>query len=221
MSKHLRNDLEKIEKHLLHLAGHVEQAVRRAMEALRERRVGLAQEVIAGDIEIDRREVELEEECLKVLALHQPVAHDLRFTAACLKIDNDLERIGDLAANIAKRAVSLAETSAMPIPSSIDGMVETVLEMLRDSMDCFVKGDVELARYVLARDDRVDGWNSETISGLVRSMSDGTTTIDQGLLLISVSKGLERIADHTTNIAEDVIYLVEGEIVRHQPVDES
>jgi phosphate transport system protein len=227
MSKHLERDLEGLERRMLFLAGEVEEAVRRSIRALLDRRIELAERVIDGDDEIDRREVELEEECLKVLALHNPVASDLRFIVACLKIENDLERIADLAANIAERSVSFSTRSVIPVPNRIREMVENCARMLRQSIESFVRGDAQLARRIceedtqLARriceeDTQIDRANRLIIQELIEAMHSDPTCIDQAVELISVSKNLERIGDHATNIAEDVVYLVEGDIIRHQ-----
>ncbi len=217
MSSHLKRDLEGLERRLLLLAAQVEEAVRRSITSLLDRRMELAEKVIDGDAEIDRREVELEEECLKALALHQPVASDLRFVTACLKINNDLERIGDLAANIAERTVSfLARSRGLPVPERFGPMMETTANMLRESIDAFVRGDARLARHVYREDDQVDQGNRASIAELLEAMHTDPTSIDPALELFSVSKTLERIADHATNIAEDVIYMVEGDIVRHR-----
>jgi phosphate transport system protein len=196
----------------------VEEAVRRSITALLERRVDLARKMIAGDEEIDRREVELEEDCLKVLALHQPVATDLRFVAACLKIDSDLERIGDLAANIGKRVVSLYASTdvSIEVAPTFHEIMETSARMLRESIDAFVRGDAAAARRVCEEDDIVDRGNRQIIAELLWRMHADPACIDQAVELVSISKALERIADHATNIAEDVVYLVEGEIVRHR-----
>lgn len=217
MSKHLKRDLERLEKRLLFLAGQVEESVRRSITALLERRVDLARKVIAGDAEIDRREVELEEECLKALALHQPVATDLRFVAACLKIDNDLERIGDLSVNIAERVISLYSSGTAPdVPPRFREIMETSARMLRTSIDAFIRGDARVAREVCGEDDTVDRANREIISDMLARMRADPGCVDQAVELVSISKALERIADHATNIAEDVVYLVEGDIIRHQ-----
>ena len=217
MPNHLKRDLENLERRLLVLAAQVEEAVRRSITSLLDRRLELAEKVIDGDKEIDRREVELEEECLKALALHQPVASDLRFVTACLKINNDLERIGDLAANNAERTVSyLSRASTIEVPHRFGDMAETAARMLRDSIDAFVRGDARLARHVYKEDDRVDQGNRTAIAELLEAMHTDPDRIDPALELFSVSKNLERIADHATNIAEDVIYMVEGDIVRHK-----
>lgn len=216
MSKHLRTDLESLERRILDLGARVEQAVRRSIVALASRRSDLALEVIAGDVEIDKEEVSIEEDCLKVLALHQPVASDLRFVAACFKITSDLERIGDLAVNISERAASLDRSEPMPAPAVLDAMTEATATMVRESLDAFVRSDVALAQRVMAEDDIVDGQNRTIIGEMVELMKSDSGCVDDALLFMSASKNLERIADHATNIAEDVVYMVEGEIVRHQ-----
>ncbi len=216
MTKHLRGDLERLEKRLLILGARVEDTVRKSIEALLERRADLAQPVIHGDPTIDGEEVEIEEECLKILALHQPVANDLRFVAACLKINSDLERIGDLAVNIAERAASLRRTQSIPGPSSLRPMMETTTRMLRECLDSFVKQSVVLARKVMAEDEKVDAFNRKNITEMVEVMKESSEKVEDGLHFLSASKNLERIADHATNIAEDVVYMVEGEIVRHK-----
>lgn len=216
MSKHLKNDLERLERRILSLGAKVEEAVRRSIAALQTRRTDLALEVMAGDPEIDQVEVEIEEECLKILALHQPVANDLRFTAACLKINNDLERIGDLAVNIAERSASLERDLPFSVPKGLQPMMERTAAMLRTALDAFVKGDVQLAMSVRQEDNVVDDANRQIIKQMVEHMKTASDQVDDALLILSASKNLERIADHATNIAEDVIYMVEGEIVRHQ-----
>jgi phosphate transport system protein len=216
MTKHLRTDLERLEKHLLLVGGLVEEAARKAIAALLERRRELAEEVIRGDDEVDRREVEIEEDCLKVLALHQPVATDLRFITACLKINNDLERVGDLAVNIAERAASLASSPPIQTPRELRPMMEAAMRMLRGSLDAFVREDPAVARATCHQDDEVDRYNRLIIAEVVSSMQREPATIDRAVQFVSISRNLERIADHATNIAEDVVYMVEGDIVRHR-----
>lgn len=216
MTKHLKNDLARLEQRLQSLSQKVEVAVKRSIVALRTCSTEVALEVIAGDQEIDEDEVEIEEECLKLLALHQPVANDLRFTAACLKINNDLERIGDLAVNIAERSASLDRVLPFEVPSELEPMSERTAGMLRMALDAFLEGDVELAMSVRREDNLVDEANRKIIGMMVEHMKTASDQVDDALLILSASKNLERIADHATNIAEDVIYMVEGEIVRHQ-----
>lgn len=220
MSKHLKNDLERLERRILGLGARVEEAVRRSIAALQTRRADLALEVMAGDPEIDAIEVEIEEECLKIFALHQPVANDLRFVAACLKIDNDLERIGDLAVNIAERSASLERELPFPVPEELQPMTEKTAGMLRSALDAFVRADVRLAHHVLAEDNEVDEMNRTIIRSMVGHMKSASDQVDDALLILSASKSLERIADHATNIAEDVVYMVDGEIIRHRDAPE-
>ena len=215
MSLHLQSDLERLQKQLLYLAAQVEDAVRKAVTALLERRQDIALDVIGGDNEIDRSEVELEEECLKVLALHQPVATDLRFVTACLKIDNDLERIGDLAVNIAERAAFLTTHKPFPVPHQLKAMMEESMRMVRESLDAFVQGDVAVARRICRDDEEVDRLHREIGREVLETMRSSPDSVEPGMQMYSVSKALERIADHATNIAEDVVYMVAGEIIRH------
>lgn len=215
MTQHLRSDLERLQRSLLYLAAQVEEAVRKAVTAMLERDQDMALEVIEGDRVIDRKEVELEEDCLKVLALHRPVANDLRFVTACLKIDNDLERIGDLASNIAKRAAYLTKLPPVEAPSRLREMMELAMEMLRRSLDAFVAADGDGARSVVAEDEGMNLLHSAIVGETVEAMEAGTTRVDPGLQIFLISKSLERIADHATNIAEDVVYMVEGDIIRH------
>ena len=215
MASHLQNDLLALEKALLFLGTQVENQVRLAVTALLERKEDLALEVIQGDLEIDRQEVELEEDCLKILALHQPVAHDLRFVTAVLKIDNDLERIGDLAVNISKRAAYLVKTPQFPVPTLMQEMMEESMRMVRESLDAFVHGNADAARSICRDDDIVDDYHKRVWQQVHQPMLGDPNLIEAGVQMYSVSKSLERIADHATNIAEDVVYMVEGEIIRH------
>jgi phosphate transport system protein len=215
MSQHLHHDLERLEKRLLYLAAQVEEAVRKAIIALLERKQDLALDVVSGDRLIDEREVEIEEECLKLLALHHPVATDLRFIAAVLKIDNDLERIGDLAVNIAKRAAFLTTAPPFPVPHQMKAMMEESVRMLRESLDAFVNGDTASAQRVCEADDEIDRFHREIAKEIVATMESDGRCVEPGMQIFSVSKALERIADHATNIAEDVVYMVNGSIIRH------
>lgn len=215
---HLHRQIEKLKKMLLAVGARVEEALHVSIEVVRNRDVDQANRVIEGDREIDLMEIDVEEECLHTLALHQPVATDLRFIVAMLKINNDLERIGDLATNIAERVVSLysAPTTTRPVTSAFREIMETSARMVRESIDAFVRGDSQAARRICKEDDIVDQANRRIISELLRRMHEDPGYIDQGVELVSISKSLERIADHATNIAEDVVYLVEGDIIRHR-----
>ena len=213
---HLQREIERLKKHLLSLCALVEDQVQLAIRALVDRDEGLAREVEQRDAEVDQREIEVEEDCLKTLALYQPVAMDLRLIVAALKIDNDLERIGDLAVNIAHKAAALAVEPAIEMPFDVDGMWNKTQAMLRDALNALVNTDVKLAQAVCARDDEVDRMKHETrikLEGIIREHPERTHVL---LRLMAVSRNLERIADCATNIAEDVVYMVEGRIVRHR-----
>jgi phosphate transport system protein len=215
MSIHLQKDIAILKKNLLSLSSLVESQVEKAVRAFLERDDELAREVIERDAEIDAREIEVEEECLKTLALHQPVAIDLRLTIAILKMNSDLERIGDLAVNIARKAASVIGEPPLETPFDIAGMGMKAQIMLRDSIDALINVDVELARRVRRRDDEVDDLKHR-IREEAEEMIRHRPELVRGLLrLLAVSRNLERIADGATNIAEDVIYLSQGEIPRH------
>ncbi|HEV3117219.1 MAG TPA: phosphate signaling complex protein PhoU [Gemmataceae bacterium] len=217
MSKHLERDLDDLQRDILTQAGSVEEAIHRSIRALQERNAELAQQVIEGDAEIDEEENHVEEECLKILALHQPVAVDLRRIAAAMLINVDLERMADLAEDIAERAVHLSRLPFFPIPERLQRMTDLTTMMVRQSLDSFVNMDARLARSVCRLDDEVDRYNDEIIEELIHGMQGSPEMVEPGLSMFSAVRHLERIADHATNIAEDVIYLVEGEIVRHRP----
>jgi phosphate transport system protein len=215
MSIHLQREIERLKKHLLSLCAIVEEQVATAIRALVERDEPLAREVERRDAEIDQREIEVEEDCLKMLALYQPVAIDLRLIVAALKINNDLERIGDLAVNIAHKAAAFAAEPPLEIPFDIAGMWAKTQAMLRDSLDALVNMDARLAQSVCARDDEVDRMKHEIRVALEEMIRHEPAQASPLLRLLAVSRNLERIADCATNIAEDVIYMVEGKIVRH------
>jgi phosphate transport system protein len=219
MSKHLQRDLENLQADLLALAASVEEAIHEAITALQNRDAELAQRVIDGDAKIDQEENHIEEECLKILALHQPVAVDLRRIAAALKINTDLERMADVAEDIAERALHLAHLPPIPIPEKLQHMTNVTAMMVRQSLDSFVNLDTRQARFVCQMDDEVDRLNKEIIDELLAAMRESPEMVEPGLSFFSATRHLERIADHATNIAEDVVYLVEGEIIRHRPVE--
>jgi phosphate transport system protein len=215
MSVHLQRAIDQLKKDLLSLCALVEEQTQIAVRALLSRDEELAHEAICSDLEIDQREVEVEEECLKILALYQPVAADLRFIVAALKINNDLERIGDLAVNIARKAITFAAGQPMEIPFDLAGMWDKTQAMLRDSLDCLVNLDSALANAVCVRDNEVDALKRAIrlkAEDMIRKNPERAPTL---LTLVAVSRNLERVADHASNIAEDVIYMVDGRIVRH------
>jgi phosphate transport system protein len=217
MSKHLERDLDNLQRDLLQLAASVEDAIHKAIHSLKDRDTALAEQVIEGDAQIDSDENHVEEECLKILALHQPVAVDLRRIAAAMKINTELERMADLAEDIAERAERLAQLPELPMPAKLQRMTDLTVSMVRQSLDAFVHLDARLARTVCRLDDEVDRYNHEIIEELIRTMKSSPEMVEPGLSLFSAVRHLERIADHATNIAEDVVYLAEGEIVRHRP----
>ena len=219
MTKHLERDLQHLEHEALALSSVVEEMIRKACRALNERRSDLADEVIASDTNVDNREVDIEEECLKILALHQPVAIDLRRVATVLKINNDLERIADLAVNIAERATFLAHHAEFPISPTLERMADIARSMVAAALDSLVRLDRDAARAVCRQDDEVDELNRQIIDELIRMMREDPDTVTPALHCFSASRHVERIADHATNIAEDVIYLVAGEIARHHVED--
>lgn len=217
MSKHLERDLTNLQRDLMTLASSVEEAIHKAIRSLETRDEDLAQEVIDGDRQIDEDENHVEEECLKMLALHQPVAVDLRRITAALKINAELERMADLAEDIAERAIHLADLPPIPMPAKLQLMTDLTTSMVRQSLDAFVNLDVRLARTVCRLDDEVDRYNNEIIDGLIRAMKANSEMVEAGISMFSAIRHLERIADHATNIAEDVVYLAQGEIIRHRP----
>ncbi|MDP2983274.1 MAG: phosphate signaling complex protein PhoU [Candidatus Latescibacter sp.] len=216
MIRLLQREIDKLKKHILELGAVVEERVRMAVKSVEESDAALARKVIMGDIEIDHMEVDLEEECLKILALYQPVAIDLRFIIAVLKINNDLERLGDLAVNIAERATCLDTREKNEIIEDLTIMADKTQRMLRNSLDALVNLDDALAREVCAADDEVDLIHANLFTKFEKAVHENPERIQYFTNLIGVSRNLERIADHTTNIAEDVIYMSVGEIVRHR-----
>ncbi len=216
MTKHLQRDMESMERELITQSSLVEEMISKASRALFEIDVNLANEVLEKERAINESEVKIEEDCLKILALHQPVAVDLRETATVLKINNDLERIADLAVNIAERTIGLSHYPDFSIPASLAPMTKVTISMLRDAIDAFIDFDTDKARDVCKRDDIVDEYNREIINEIYLLMQTDTELIKPALHFFSSARHIERIADHTTNIAEDVIYLTEGEIIRHR-----
>ncbi|MFH1242311.1 MAG: phosphate signaling complex protein PhoU [Pseudomonadota bacterium] len=215
MPKRLQRELEKLKKRILSLGTMVEERVRMAIKSMGDQNAEFAEQVIRTDYEIDALEVEIEEECLKILALHQPVAMDLRFLAAVIKINNDLERIGDEAANIAKCVNYMAKRERVGIPFEYTEMSEKAESMLKMSLDALVNLDLDLAFRVLTMDDEVDkiyGLIYDQIKEIIRKLPDRVGYL---INMFLIARYLERIADHATNIAEEVIYLIEGEIIRH------
>jgi phosphate transport system protein len=216
MSRHLQRDIEAINQELLSISSMVEEMIDKATQALNERKYNLADEVVNSDPFVDEHEVHVEEECLKMLALHQPVAVDLRRIATVMKVNNDLERIADLAVSIAQRAKAVQEYPAFRVPDQLPRMVVITTQMVRGAMDAFVNLDAAAARRIMAMDEQVDQLNREIINDLQHIMQTRPELVPAALHCFSAVRHTERIADHATNIAEDVVYLVEGDIVRHR-----
>jgi phosphate transport system protein len=216
MTRHIERQIENLKERILRLGTLVEEAISKSITALINRETALAQRVMANDVEIDAMEVEVEEECLKILALYQPVAADLRFVVAVLKINNDLERMGDLARNIAKRVTQLEGGDPYDLPPEIRMMATQAQEMVRQCLDAVVKRDPTLARQVREEDDIVDEARQRIQRRVLQGIKDRPENVENLLRINSVSKHIERIADMATNIAEDVVYMVEGDIVRHR-----
>ncbi len=216
MTIHFERDLESLGHQVLAQSALVEEMIRKAGRAIRSMRPELISEIIDAELRVDENEVQIEEQCLKILALHQPVARDLRRTAIILKINNDLERMADLAVNMAERAQTLAEFPEMEVPEALECMIQVTVEMVKQALDALVQLDVSAARDVCRRDDQVDDLNREVIGELEDVMKQQPDRIRAALSLFSASRHVERIADHATNIAEDVVYLVDGDIARHK-----
>jgi phosphate transport system protein len=212
----MKNEIEKLKKRLLSLCAQVEEQLWQAVKSIKESNSDLACEVIDYDSQVDKEEVDIEEECLKILALYQPVAIDLRFIVTALKINNDLERISDLSVNIAERSQFLANHPPVATPFDFETLAEKTQTMLRKSIDALVNIDTDLAYEVCAMDDEVDAINRQMYDLVKESILKQPEYIESFIHLLSVSRHLERIGDHATNIAEDVIYMAEGKIVRHK-----
>lgn len=215
MTSHIARETEKLKRRLLTLSADVEETYLLAVRALEERDEALAQQVATSDDRIDRQEVDLEEECLKILALHQPVANDLRFIVSVLKINNDLERIADMAVNIAERALDLMKAQPIEIPFEFAAMSQKVYSMVKKSLDSLVNLDLHEAHEVISLDDEVDALHHNSYGMVIERIRQQPDRIEALISYLVVSRYLERIADLATNIAEDVHYLIEGDIVRH------
>ena len=215
--KQFTKELENIKKRILALGAMVEERVQMAIKAIDTNDSNLAQEIIKKDYEIDETEVEIEEECLKVLALHQPMAIDLRFIVAVIKINAELERIGDQAVNIAERVDVTAKREQLDFYFDYSTMGEKAQAMLKMSLDAFISLDYDMAFKVVMMDDEVDRIKSEAYDKIKKAMGENPDKIGYLINLFLISRHLERLGDHATNIAEQVVYLVEGEIIRHAP----
>lgn len=208
-------ELSQLKEKILFMGSKVEEAIRLAMKALVDRDSKLARQVIQGDRDINDLEIEIDEICHRLLALHQPMAGDMRFVTSAMKINADLERIGDMSVNIAERALTLNEVAPLKPFIDIPRMAAIAQEMVKVSLDSLVNRDPAAAKKVCMRDDEVDNLNDQIIRELISYMLEDRANIKRALDLILVSRYLERVADHATNIGEDVIYMVEGKDIRH------
>lgn len=216
MSLHLQRDFEKLKKEILKLGTMVETAINNSILALNNREMAYVDEVLKNEEFINEMEVKIEEDCLKILALHQPVAGDLRFIVVALKVNNDLERMGDFAKNIAKRAKELMQVEPLAtLPAFVNELPDLVRTMVRNSLDALVKLDVELAQEVIDMDDKVDEINRAMYEEVTRVARENPDRTKVAISLLSTSRYMERIGDLSTNIAEDVIFMVDGRVVRH------
>jgi phosphate transport system protein len=216
MRRHLERDLQALRDRLSKVGSEVETAVELAMAALFDGDSELAVRVIDGDRQIDREEIEIEEECLKILALHQPVAADLRYVVAALKVNNDLERAADLAQNIAERALELDDESRSSLPHSLRVMSSKTSSLLENALTALIERDAELALTVIEGDQQVDELHRDMYKIVAERILEQPASRLDALRVLSVSRYLERISDLATNIAEDVVFQVEGRVIRHQ-----
>ena len=215
MTMHFQREMNRLNQHLVSVGKRVEDQVNMAFNAFVQMDVTAARKVIKGDAEVDTVEVEMEEECLKLLALYQPVANDLRLIVAVLKINNDLERIGDHAKNMAEIVLQMAENGPIKVPENMIAIFEKTKLMLRKVLLAFVELDRKIAEAVLAMDDEVDSLCKSQLPLQIDLIKHEPQLTGQHLMLLSMCRQLERIGDHASNIAEDIIYLLSGEIIRH------
>jgi phosphate transport system protein len=212
---HFREELEELQSKLLAMGGLVEAAISNSINALVERDEERAKEVMWGEAQINQKEIEIDELATRLLALFQPMARDLRFITAVIKMNSDLERMGDLAVNITERALTLMKEPVLRPLIDIPRMAELAKTMVRRSLDAFARRDAEMARDVLLADDEVDHLRDAVYDELLAFMQEKSNTINRAVSLMFIAQNLERIADHATNIAEDVLFLVKGIDVRH------
>lgn len=215
MSVHLRIDLNELHKDLLSMCASVEDMIHRAVGLLSQPDIDQAKQLIQQDNEIDQWDVRIEDSCLKILALHQPVAIDLRRITVVMKISAELERVADLAVNIAERSLGLLDGPESTVPELLKDMAQRAVDMLHGSIDAYVDLNSSRARQIIREDDLVDETNRELINSLIRQMHEQPDRLDALLHLFSALRQVERVGDHASNIAEDVVYLVEGRIIRH------
>jgi len=219
-STHFHEQLELLEEKLLRMGGMVEEAIGKSVRALIDRDSALAREVVEGDAEIDRMELEIDEQCMELLARHQPMARDLRFIATAMKVTPDLERIADHAVNVSERAIELNEEPPLNAAVDIPWMATRAQEMVRGALDAFVHSDAEAARAVIAMDADMDRRMEQTFRVLLSHMLEAPRTISRCLRMTFVAKYFERIADQATNVCELVVYMSEARVIKHTGVRE-
>ena len=219
MERHFDEALKNLKERLLRMSGLVEESIGSAIKALVDRNAEMAYKVIKADDAVNRLEIEIDDLCLKLLALHQPTAGDLRFITSTMKINSDLERIGDLAVNIAERTLDLLKVPPLKLRLNIPKMAAASQAMLKDSLNAFVNKDSKLAYEVCKRDDEVDDLNHEIFMELLKAKAEDQKPVERVIDLILVAKNLERVADHSTNICEDVIYMIDGKVIKHHITD--
>ena len=219
MERHFDEDLKNLKEKLLKMSSLVEESIGTSIKALMERNAELAYKVIKSDDVVNMLEIEIDDLCLKLLALHQPTAGDLRFITSTMKINNDLERIGDLAVNIGQRTLDLLKVPPLKLRLDIPKMAAAAQDMLKDSLNAFVNKDSQLAYEVCKRDDEVDDLNHDIFVTLLKANPEDQKPLERVLDLVLVAKNLERVADHSTNICEDIIYMIDGKVIKHHLTD--
>jgi phosphate transport system protein len=218
MERHFDQELEELNKGILKMGAYAEEAIHNSVEALKNRDKGLAKKVIDSDAIVDKLELEIDEKCVDLIARHQPMARDLRFITTGMKINAELERIADIAVDIAQRTLELLDKPLLKPLIDIPKLTAIAQNMVKMAIDSFVKGDTELAKKVLLSDSEADQLRNEIQKELIEDyMVKDSSTAPRAVQLLLIARFLERICDHTTNIAEDVIYMVEAEVVRHHP----
>ncbi len=219
MHRHFEEEIEDLKRQLLLMSGQSERIIRKAVEALQRRDAALCDEVFRDDKAIDRLEIEIEERCIRLLALQQPLARDLRFITSALKISNDLERVGDHAVNIAGCAKTLLALPTVRPLADLNPLVEGAIGMLRESLDAFVRRDADAARRLVRRDDEVDELNRHLFGELLARMVSTPSEIEASMAYVLVGRNLERIGDLATNVAEEVVFIAEARVIKHHAED--
>ena len=219
MERHFEHQIEELQQQLLLMSGRAETIIRKALESLERRDVALTDEVFRDDKVIDRMEIDIEERCIQLLALQQPLARDLRLITSALKISNDLERVGDHAVNIAGCAREMARQPAVRALPDLPRLSESAIGMLREAIDCFVRRDAEAARLLVRRDDEVDALNRTLFAEMMARMIADPQQVERSMTLVLVGRNLERIGDLATNIAEEVVFIAEARVIKHHAED--